>query len=93
LFFIITSKSQKISEFNQLSDSNFLTQSITYAIEKDSIGNLWIASEEGILKHNSKYYKLYNTYNGLPETLSNRTSEIFSNKKDGEQYSKIYRKR
>ncbi|WP_298948372.1 two-component regulator propeller domain-containing protein [uncultured Polaribacter sp.] len=53
------------------------TQSITYAIKEDNLGNLWIGSEEGILKHNSKYYRVYNTYNGLPESLSNRASEIF----------------
>ncbi|WP_397447575.1 two-component regulator propeller domain-containing protein [Polaribacter sp. R77954] len=80
-FTALISQSQEILEFNQLSGENSSTQSITYAIKKDSIGNLWIASEEGILKHNSKYYKLYNTYNGIPETLSNRTSEIFIDSK------------
>ena len=80
-FFILNSESQEIQEFNELSGENSSTQSITYAIKKDSIGNLWIASEEGVLKHNSKYYKLYNTYNGLPKTLSNRTSEIFIDSK------------
>lgn len=73
--------SQNFIEFSQLTGENSSTQSITYAIKKDSIGNLWIASEEGILKHNSKYYKLYNTYNGLPKSLSNRASEIFINSK------------
>lgn len=68
-------------DFSQLKGENSSTQSITYAIKKDSIGNLWIASEEGVLKHNSKYYKLYNTYNGLPKTLSNRASEIFIDRK------------
>lgn len=82
LFFIVSiCQSQEILEFNQLSGENSSTQSITYGIKKDSIGNLWIASEEGILKHNSKYYKLYNTYNGLPQTLSNRTSDIFIDSK------------
>ena len=81
LFFsFLNSFSQEILEFNQLSGENSSTQSITYAIKKDKLGNLWIASEEGILKNNSKTYKLYNTYNGLPESLSNRTSEIFIDK-------------
>ncbi len=53
------------------------TQSITYAIKQDSLGNVWVASEEGVLKHNSKYYKIYNTYNGLPESVSNRTTAVF----------------
>lgn len=79
--FICPFFSQNSIEFSQLKGENSSTQSITYAIKKDSIGNLWIASEEGILKHNSKYYKLYNIYNGLPKTLSNRTSEIFIDSK------------
>jgi signal transduction histidine kinase/ligand-binding sensor domain-containing protein/CheY-like chemotaxis protein len=75
--FICPIFSQNSIEFSQLSGENSSTQSITYAIKKDSVGNLWIASEEGILKHNSKTYKLYNTYNGLPSTISNRASQIF----------------
>ncbi|MBJ6368501.1 hybrid sensor histidine kinase/response regulator transcription factor [Snuella sedimenti] len=57
------------------------TQSITYAVAQDTIGNLWIASEEGVLKHNSKFYRIYNTYNGLPELFNNRTTEIFVDSK------------
>jgi signal transduction histidine kinase/ligand-binding sensor domain-containing protein/DNA-binding response OmpR family regulator len=73
--------SQRNTEFQQLKGANVSTQSITYAIAKDSIGNLWIASEEGVLKHNSKFYKVYNTYNGLPELFSNRITEIFIDSK------------
>ena len=51
-------------------------------IVQDSLGFIWIGSEEGILKHNSKYYKVYNTNNGLPESLSNRTNEIFIDSKN-----------
>lgn len=64
-------------EFKKLEGENVSTQSITYAIAQDNIGNIWIASEEGVLKHNSKYYRVYNTYNGLPEELNNRIPEIF----------------
>ena len=73
--------SQNPIEFNQLTGENVSTQSITYAIEQDEAGNLWIASEEGVLKHNSKFYQIYNTYNGLPEALNNRISEIFIDSK------------
>jgi len=81
LFFVFIlvfqiSVSQNAIEFSQLAGENASVQSITYATKKDKDGNLWIGSEEGVLKHNSKYYKIYNTYNGLPEAL-NRTSEIF----------------
>ncbi len=77
LFFVQALVAQSSIEFAQLAGENVSTQSITYAIKRDSIGNIWIGSEEGILKHNSKYHKIYNTYNGLPETLSNRATEIF----------------
>ncbi|WP_228852983.1 hybrid sensor histidine kinase/response regulator transcription factor [Aegicerativicinus sediminis] len=73
--------SQNNIEFQQLLGENVSTQSITYAITQDSVGNVWIASEEGVLKHNSQFYKIYNIYNGLPESASNRTSEIFYDSK------------
>lgn len=60
-------------EFQQLSGKNFSTQSITYAVQQDSLGNLWVASEEGVLKHDSKDFQVYNSYQGLPKTISNRT--------------------
>ena len=56
-------ESQSEFEFEQLIGDNVTTQSITYAIEQDSIGNLWIASEEGVMKYNSDVIKVYNTYN------------------------------
>lgn len=74
--------SQENNEFSQLEEENISTQSITYSVKEDRLGNLWIGSEEGILKHNSKYYKVYNTYNGLPISLGNRTSEIFIDSKN-----------
>lgn len=83
LFWMISSFSfgQSQVEFEKLSGENVTTQSITYAIQQDSIGNIWIGSEEGVLKHNSKYYKIYNTYKGLPESLSNRVTEVFIDSK------------
>lgn len=76
LIFQISFSQNKI-EFKQLSGENVSSQSITYGIAQDSIGNIWIASEEGVLKHNSKTYKTYNSYKGLPRAFSNRISEIF----------------
>ncbi|PTX62328.1 two component regulator with propeller domain [Kordia periserrulae] len=63
--------------FAQLAGEDEYSQSIVYDIKQDSIGNIWIASEEGIAKHNSKTFKFYNTYNGLPTSLNNRITEIF----------------
>ena len=74
--------SQNSTEFHQLRGENVPTQSITYAVAQDSIGNVWVASEEGILKHNSSYYKLYNTYNGIPESLGNRVNQVFIDSKE-----------
>ena len=68
-------------EFEKLIGENVATQSITYAIKQDVIGNIWIGSEEGVLKHNSRFFKIYNTYNGLPESVSNRVTEIFIDSK------------
>lgn len=77
LFLSVALVAQEEFNFERLSANNFPTQSITYAIQQDSIGNVWIASEEGVLKYNSKTIKVYNTYNGLPETVSNRIYSLF----------------
>ncbi|MBR9913385.1 MAG: hypothetical protein GYB32_00940 [Algicola sp.] len=69
--------SQGSVEFQQLRGENVPTQSITYAVAQDSIENIWIASEEGVLKHNSKYYRIYNSYSGLSNLMSNRIMEVF----------------
>ncbi|ARV14864.1 hybrid sensor histidine kinase/response regulator transcription factor [Polaribacter sp. SA4-12] len=82
LFFSQLGIAQNALEFSQLSGENVSTQSITYDIKQDSVGNLWIASEEGVLKYNSKFFKIYNSYNGLPESLSNRTNKIFVDSKN-----------
>ncbi|MCF1191052.1 ATP-binding protein [Mangrovimonas sp. AS39] len=81
LFNFIGIYAQSSIEFKQLTGDNVSTQSITYDIEQDSIGNVWIASEEGVLKHNSRFFKIYDTYDGLPENISNRTTEVFIDSK------------
>ncbi|MFD1062267.1 ATP-binding protein [Winogradskyella litorisediminis] len=81
LFCIISINAQSSIEFQQLIGKNTPTPSITYGIESDSIGNIWIASEEGVLKHNSKSYVTYNSYRGLPSILNNRIKEIFVDSK------------
>ncbi|WP_298511173.1 two-component regulator propeller domain-containing protein [uncultured Kordia sp.] len=79
--FITTTHAQHKIAFEQLAGNNEYSQSIVYDIKQDSIGNVWIASEEGIAKHNSKTFKFYNTYNGLPTSLNNRITEIFIDSK------------
>ena len=80
-FLCSLSFAQNTVKFQQLRGDNVPTQSITYAIDQDNVGNIWIATEEGVLKHNSQFYKNYNTYNGLPSSMSNRTKALFVDSK------------
>jgi len=75
--FYMFSSAQNAVEFRQLRGDNVSTQSITYAVANDNYGNVWIASEEGVLKYNSKFFTVYNAYKGLPDLVSNRTKEVF----------------
>lgn len=84
LLFLLTLNlnSQNNFEFEQLKGENVTTQSITYGIEQDSIGNLWIASEEGVMRYNSNIIKVYNSYNGLPEAVTNRSTALLVDSKE-----------
>lgn len=77
LLFTISSKAQNFAGFEQLSSKTSGTQSVTYAVKQDSLGILWIGSEEGILKYDANTVTTYNTYNGLPQNVSNRTTTLF----------------
>ena len=81
-FFCWSTYSQDVVKFQQLRGENVPTQSITYAIDQDSSGNIWIASEEGVLKHNSQFYTIYNSYKGLPPNTNNRIKEVFVDSKN-----------
>ena len=87
IFFLLTGQQILLAQLNnkinirQLSGIGNSPQSITYGIKQDSIGNLWIASEEGVLKFDSKKFKLYNTYKGLPKKVSNKVTELFIDSK------------
>ncbi|SEQ79997.1 Signal transduction histidine kinase [Hyunsoonleella jejuensis] len=70
-------EAQNRVEFQKLIGDNSISQSITYDVAQDSVGNVWVASEEGVLKHDSKEFSIYNSYKGLPETISNWIKEIF----------------
>ncbi|MFD1094558.1 hybrid sensor histidine kinase/response regulator transcription factor [Salegentibacter chungangensis] len=54
-----------------------VSQSIVYAISQDSIGNIWMASEEGVIRYNSKNSETYNKYDGLPDEFGTRIRTIF----------------
>ncbi|RMB64164.1 response regulator [Dokdonia sinensis] len=75
-------RAQNAVDFTQLKGENVTTQSITYAVEQDAKGNIWIASEEGILRYNSANLTIYNSYNGIPEILGNRHQSLFIDAQD-----------
>jgi len=52
-------------------------QSIVYAIDQDKYGNIWLATEAGIVRNNSTDSFLYDKYYGLPQGVSNRVSKVF----------------
>ncbi|KQC33353.1 hypothetical protein AAU57_08535 [Nonlabens sp. YIK11] len=63
--------------FEPLTGKETIGQSITYDIIQEESGMLWIATEEGVLKHNSIDFTIYNTNKGLEKTLGNQVSQIF----------------
>lgn len=69
--------SQQQYRFQTLTAEQGITQSIVYAISQDSIGNIWMASEEGVIRYNSKNSKTYNKYDGLPDDFGTRIRTIF----------------
>ncbi|ANW96650.1 hypothetical protein AXE80_10350 [Wenyingzhuangia fucanilytica] len=73
---------QESRDFEKLSDEKGVAQSITYAVEQDSVGNIWIASEDGVIKYNSNFFKTYNKYNGIPAEIGNRANTVFIDSKN-----------
>lgn len=55
-------------------------QSIVYSICYDKNNNAWFATEEGVLRYNSKEVFSYNTNQGIPSDLGNRIYSIFKAK-------------
>jgi len=72
---------QQHVEFQQLSSKGVEAKSITYAVKQDSIGNVWVASDEGVLRYDSKKIQVYNSYKGLPEDAGNRIMALFVDSK------------
>jgi len=67
--------------FYKLTARGAAPQSITYAVKQDSLGVLWIASDEGVLRYDSKNIQIYNSYQGLPPMVGNRARQIFIDSK------------
>lgn len=68
-------------EFEKLSSNNNISPSVVYSIQQDTIGNVWMATEDGVVRYNSSYSKIYNKYSGLPKHSRNRVNKVFISSK------------
>lgn len=66
--------------FEKLNFENNDIQSIVYKISDDIDGNVWFATEEGVVRYNSKETYLYDSNKGLPKNISNRIYSILKDK-------------
>jgi len=72
LFFVYSAVAQENNTFTRLGEKEGIYQSIIYELAQDSLGNVWAATEEGVLRFNSRKSSTYNNYKGLPAGLRNR---------------------
>ncbi len=81
LFFAFLSFSflnaQENLEFEKLTSAKGINESIIYSVQQDSIGNIWMASNEGVIKYNSHFAVKYNKYRGFPDSFGSRVNIIF----------------
>ncbi|MGJ8683646.1 MAG: ATP-binding protein [Nonlabens sp.] len=68
---------QTSSLFKSIEGASTASQSICYAVVQEKSGMIWIATEEGVLSHNSIDFKTYNSNNGLDPELSDRITTLF----------------
>lgn len=67
-------------EFEQLSSDKGVSQSVIYGVAQDNVGNIWMATEDGVVKYNSNYSITYNKQKGLPKNIGNRINKLFISK-------------
>lgn len=82
VFCISSMFSQQKVDFEKLSSSKGVYQSVIYELQQDNLGNIWIATEEGVIRFNSIFSITYNKYGGLPKEVGNRISTLFIDSKD-----------
>ena len=68
--------------FDKLNSDKGLSQSIIYAINQDRNGNIWLATEEGVVRYNSKDAYVYYKGKGLPKVINNRILCLYIDSKD-----------
>jgi ligand-binding sensor domain-containing protein len=66
------------NSFQQFTSAHGLPSDILYRIESDAYGNLWISTDNGLVRFNTKNYKTntYNTTNGISHNEFNRASSF-----------------
>ncbi|MBF04479.1 MAG: hypothetical protein CMP76_14430 [Flavobacterium sp.] len=69
---------QNDKTFEKLNIEKGDLQSIVYSVCYDEFGNAWFATEDGLVRYNSKEAYFYNTYEGLPEGIGNRVFKVFN---------------
>ena len=83
LFLLINNISAQNSiEFDQLNFEQGVYSNIIRNIQQDSFGNIWMATDEGLVKYNSVFSIAYTPNKGLPSNVSNRVNTIFIDSKD-----------
>ncbi|MEZ4987809.1 MAG: two-component regulator propeller domain-containing protein [Saprospiraceae bacterium] len=76
LFTVTTVQAQTDIRFEQLSGEQGFYQSIVYQLTQDRVGNIWAATEDGVVRFNGRESYSYNTYRGLPEGMPHRIEQI-----------------
>lgn len=82
VFSFLTLEAQGNFNFERINTDKGLSQSIVYEIDQDKYGNIWLATEEGVIRYNSKEAYLYDRYEGFPEKVKNRTYSVFVDSKE-----------
>ncbi len=81
LFFIFYSlyvlHGQQVQGFEKVNLGFLCDYSITNELAQDSFGSIWIATDEGLLRYNSKESFLYNEYKGFPKSFNNKIHNVF----------------
>lgn len=83
MFFLSqTIGAQNTKEFEKLTVEDGISQSVIYNLQQDEIGNVWMATEEGVVKYNSVFADIYTKQAGLPKEAGYRVNTLFIDSKN-----------
>lgn len=77
LLSFLSLNAQERVEFERLHASKGIYENFIYSVEQDSIGNIWMASDEGVIKYNSHFTAKYNKYRGFSSSFGSRVNVVF----------------